>query len=266
MILNPKKRYLQIALNSNLKEASQVIRELPVSDRIIIEAGTPLIKEYGYSAISNLRSYWYLKTKPEKEKTQQVVNEKGRLDLFALIQLGAKAYKNRNKKEKVKDKEGVEPYIIADLKCMDRGDREVEIAARHGASAATVLGAAPPETINSFIEECNKRGIDSMVDMMNIEFPFQVLQNLKEKPNVIILHRGVDEERFNPEKRIPLEHIRKIKGTYNNILISVAGGDTIREVQRAVFNDADIVVVWKEFYEKSEKTSKLARNFLKKIK
>ena len=35
--------------------------------------------------------------------------------------------------------------------------------------------------------------------------------------------------------------INKIKGAFNT-MISVAGGDTIREVQSAVFNGADIVV------------------------
>jgi 3-keto-L-gulonate-6-phosphate decarboxylase len=49
-------------------------------------------------------------------------------------------------------------------------------------------------------------------------------------------------------------------------MISVAGGDTIREVQRAIFNDADIVVVWKEFYRSTENTANLAREFLKEIK
>ena len=45
--LNPKKKYLQVALNSTLGEARKIINSLPVSDRIIIEAGTPLIKRYG---------------------------------------------------------------------------------------------------------------------------------------------------------------------------------------------------------------------------
>ena len=49
-------------------------------------------------------------------------------------------------------------------------------------------------------------------------------------------------------------------------MISVAGGDTIREVQRAIFNDADIVVVWKEFYSPASNTSQLAEEFLREIK
>ena len=58
MILNRKKKYLQIALNSNLGDAYSIIRSLPKSDRIIIEAGTPLIKEYGTYVIRQLVNYW----------------------------------------------------------------------------------------------------------------------------------------------------------------------------------------------------------------
>ena len=45
--LSSKKRYLQIALNSTIEEAYKIIPQLPVSDRILIEAGTPFIKRYG---------------------------------------------------------------------------------------------------------------------------------------------------------------------------------------------------------------------------
>lgn len=49
-------------------------------------------------------------------------------------------------------------------------------------------------------------------------------------------------------------------------MISIAGGDTIREVQRAVFNGANIVVVWKEFFHSTAKTGRLAEEFLKEVK
>jgi bifunctional enzyme Fae/Hps len=48
--------YLQIALdNPSLEQALRVIKELPRSDRLIFEAGTPLIKRYGVSVVSRLR-------------------------------------------------------------------------------------------------------------------------------------------------------------------------------------------------------------------
>ena len=65
--LNPKKRYLQIALNSTLEEAHKIISHLPISDRIIIEAGTPLIKQYGENGIRQIRE-WY-----EQRLTEQIL-------------------------------------------------------------------------------------------------------------------------------------------------------------------------------------------------
>jgi 3-keto-L-gulonate-6-phosphate decarboxylase len=79
-----------------------------------------------------------------------------------------------------------------------------------------------------------------------------------------MLHRGVDESQFSKEKQIPYYQIKKIKGNYN-LLVAVAGGDTLKEVQRAIFNDADIVVVWKEFYQLSSATAQLASSFLQEI-
>ena len=164
-----------------------------------------------------------------------------------------------------KEQKQFSPYIVADLKCMDRGAREVIIARKGGASAATVLGTAPVETIDAFIEECEKHQIDSMIDMMNVEFPLSVLRRLKKLPKVVVLHRGVDEEDFNPEKELPFYEIQRIKSNYD-IMISVAGGDKFREVEEAIFNDADIVVVWRSFYKSTTQTADLARKFLKEIR
>ena len=104
-----------------------------------------------------------------------------------------------------------------------------------------------------------------MIDMMNVEYPLSVLRALKKVPPVVIIHRGVDEEKFNQEKQIPLHEIRRIKGNYN-IMISIAGGDTLREVQRSFFNDADIVVIWKSVFQKTDDTVALIEGFLKEIK
>ncbi len=222
-MLNRKSKYLQIAFNRSLDEVREMIAMLPASEKIIIEAGTPLVKKYGQSGIIALKNWW-------SEKIQ---------------------------------KPG---YIVADLKCMDRGSREVEAVAEAGASAATCLGLAPIETMNEFIKECEKAGIDSMVDMMNIKFPFEILQKLKKLPTIVVLHRGVDENEKNREKQIPHDQIHRIKGTYGNVLISVAGGETPRDVVRTFFNDSDIAVIWRSFYEAPKDTANLAREFLKLVK
>ena len=225
MILEKKKKYLQIALNSTLGEASEIISNLPVSDRIILEAGTPLIKRYGTQAIRSIYELW---------------------------------------KEQLSESKII-PYIVADLKTMDRAETEILISKDAGASGVICLGQAPLETINSFIDSCEKNGIDSMLDMMNIEYQVKILRLLRKQPDVVILHRGVDEEKFNKNKPIPYVQINKVLSSFD-VMLSIAGGDTIREVQRAIFNGADIVLVWKEFYHSSKQTYSLAKEFLAEIK
>ena len=104
-----------------------------------------------------------------------------------------------------------------------------------------------------------------MVDMIGVEQPIKILRKLKKMPTVVVLHRGVDEEVFDKNKPIPFVQINKVRSSFNT-LISIAGGDSIREVQRAIFNDADIVVVWKNFYSPDSNTGILAEEFLKEIK
>ncbi len=159
----------------------------------------------------------------------------------------------------------INPYIIADMKTIDRGASEVAMVAEAGASGIVAMGSAPIETLNVFIESCHSYGIDPMIDMMNVEFPLNILRSLKQQPRVTILHRGVDEERDNKQKMLPLYEIRRIKGAYD-MLIAVAGGDTVREVQSAVFNDADIVIVWKSVYNNTSTTKEIIDEFLKKVR
>ena len=88
---------------------------------------------------------------------------------------------------------------------------------------------------------------------------------IKKPPGIVVLHRGVDETEFSKEKQIPFYQINQIKDNFDTF-VSVAGGDTIEEVQRAIFNGADIVVVWKAFYQSTAETAKLAAEFLKEIR
>lgn len=259
--LDPRKSYLQIALNSSLSEARKIIQSLPISDRIIVEAGTPLIKQYGEYGIRQIHD-WYAQHLQGGMVVPASLNESMTMtELFSAVSTAFLTPKN----SPTRVESTIRPYIVADLKTMDRAETEVTMAVRGGASAVTALGIAPVETLNTFIETCERYGVDAMIDMMNVEYPLAVLQKLKKIPPVIIIHRGVDEERFNKEKQIPLHEIRRIKGMYN-VMISIAGGDTTREVQRAIFNDADIVVVWKSVYTSTDETVKLIENFLAEVK
>lgn len=263
--LNPKKRYLQVALNSTLREAESIVAQLPVSDRIILEAGTPFIKRYGVEGIRRIKQLYRLRIAGETlyQYSEPPAPSSFLTTLFQKLSESNRQYKHPTQKLQLKTP--FNPYVVADLKMMDRGAAEVKIARSGGADAAVALGHSPIESLDAFVQACDQMGLDSMIDMMNVDFPLSVLRKLRRQPNVVILHRGVDEEHYNKQKQLPLHEIRRIKGNYN-ILIAVAGGDTHREVQSAIFNDADIVVVWKSFFQSTQHTAKLAEEFLKEIK
>lgn len=260
MMLEKRKRYLQIALNGTIEDARLIAASLPRSNNILIEAGTPLIKEFGAQAISAIR---------ELAPNAYIVADIKCADL-ADREVGLVCDIQRVSvpilpSPKISFLELLKMTADQISTMQEASQANLSVPAVTGsANAATVLGVAPVETINLFIEECKKRRIDSMVDMMNVANPLAILKKLDCPPNAVILHRGVDETEFSREKQIPYYQIKQIKGNYD-ILVAVAGGDTIREIQRAFFNDADIVVVWKNFYQATEDTARLAQDFLKEI-
>lgn len=130
--------------------------------------------------------------------------------------------------------------VVADIKTVDGALQEVDEAYNAGASAATVIGGASKETINIFIQRCDELGMDSMVDLINVNQAMKVLWRLKKPPSVVIIHRGRDEE-SSFGSLIRYKEIVKVKSKYD-VLISVAGGVDLREAESAVFNGADIVV------------------------
>ncbi len=132
-------------------------------------------------------------------------------------------------------------HIVADLKTTDGAVGEVTMAQAAGATAATVMGSCPSETLSLFVQHCKLWGMDSMIDMLGVADPLRVVRHLKTPPGVVVLHRGRDEENTRG-KMIEYRHVKRVKSKYN-VLISAAGGVDLHEARSAIFNGASIVVV-----------------------
>jgi len=130
--------------------------------------------------------------------------------------------------------------IVADLKTVDGALDEVDMARSAGANAVTVLGNSPTESLNMFIERCQKLGMISMIDTLGVEEPLDVMRRLRRPPDVVVLHRGRDEEGTRG-KLIQYRHVTRIRSKFD-VLISAAGGVDIKEARSAIFNGANIVV------------------------
>ena len=205
--------YLQISLdNPDLEKAKKVIAQLPGSDRIIIEVGTPLIKRYGTRVINELR-------------------------------------------QTSKD-----AFIVADLKTLDVGKVEVDIAYEDTADAVVASGLAPPETLDAFVHEAKRLGIYGVVDMLNVEDPVAKLKSLKEFPDVVILHRGIDQE---TGRTSGLERIKIIRQSFSEkkFLIAVAGGIVPETAKEALEQGADIIIVGR-YVTQSKDIERAVRDFL----
>ena len=130
--------------------------------------------------------------------------------------------------------------VVADLKTVDGALGEVDMARSAGANAVTVLGNSPTESLNLFIERCQRLGMISMIDMLGVEEPLDVMRRLRQPPDVVVLHRGRDEEGTRG-KLIQYRHVTRIRSKFD-VLISAAGGVDIKEARSAIFNGANIVV------------------------
>lgn len=151
-----------------------------------LEAGTPLIKSEGVSAIRELKRLF-----PEKK-------------------------------------------IVADMKIMDAGALETELAADAGADVVTVMGASDLSTIQGAIAAGKKRGIKVMVDTMNIDAA-RVEKIEKLKPDYICPHVGLDQQ----EKGLKL--IDVVAETKIHVPLAVGGG--INSETAEVFAKAKVSVI-----------------------
>lgn len=130
--------------------------------------------------------------------------------------------------------------IIADMKVSDGAVNEVLMAKAAGANGITALGSAPTPTLRLFIEMCKQNNMLSMIDMLGIDDPLTVLRPLHQSPDVVVLHRGRDEESVQ-NTLIQYRHVNRIHSKFPS-LISIAGGVDIKEARSAIFNGANIVV------------------------
>jgi 3-keto-L-gulonate-6-phosphate decarboxylase len=131
-------------------------------------------------------------------------------------------------------------HVVADLKTVDGALGEVDMVRTAGATAATALGNSPTEALDLFIARCAELGMASMIDMLGVKDPLRVLMQLKSPPDVVVLHRGRDEEGTRG-KVIQYRHVNRLRSKFD-VLISAAGGVDLKEARSAIFNGANIVV------------------------
>ena len=130
--------------------------------------------------------------------------------------------------------------IVADLKVMDTGAFEVEIAAKAGADLVTVLGAADDDTIADAVRGGEKYGAEVMVDLLNVADPVARAKRSAELGAAAVCwHIGIDMQMAGKTPFAALEALAK----GSPIPVAVAGGLNSETVAQAARAGAQILIV-----------------------
>ncbi|MEE8354575.1 MAG: bifunctional 5,6,7,8-tetrahydromethanopterin hydro-lyase/3-hexulose-6-phosphate synthase [Candidatus Bathyarchaeia archaeon] len=152
-------------------------------------------------------------------------------------------------------------FIIADLKTMDVGKVEVDMAFEETADAVCCAGAASSATIDEFVYEARRLGIYSFLDLMQVEDPVKKLKGLQRLHHGVIFHRPIDSEQRGAEAR--WGYISKIREAFPDakLLIAVAGGIRPNTAKFALEAGADILIVGR-YITQSKDVERSVKEFL----
>jgi len=130
--------------------------------------------------------------------------------------------------------------IVADMKIMDAGRTEVEIASKSGANIVCVLGAASDATIKECVEAAHNYGAKIQADMIAIkDAKKRAIEVARLGVDYIGIHCSIDDQMA---ARNPFSELKDI-AKHLSIPIAVAGGINSETVSDAVKSGASIVIV-----------------------
>ena len=138
--------------------------------------------------------------------------------------------------------EGV--LILADLKTLDAGWLETEIAARNGADIVSISALAHNKTIIDSVMCARNLGVRIMADLMQVPDPVDRGLELSDLGiDYLCMHTGIDVQ--ESDKQSLERTLKLVKGVMKNCStpIAVAGGINNLNVREVIRAGAKIVIV-----------------------
>ena len=130
--------------------------------------------------------------------------------------------------------------IVADMKTMDAGRAEVEMAAKAGADVVGVLGAASDSTLRECVEAAANYGCKIMADMIRVSDPVKRAAEAAELgADYIGVHAAIDDQMRGAD---PFEALSQAASSVD-IPLAAAGGLHSENAALAVEAGASIVIV-----------------------
>ncbi|HEX08590.1 MAG TPA: bifunctional hexulose-6-phosphate synthase/ribonuclease regulator, partial [Thermoplasmatales archaeon] len=130
--------------------------------------------------------------------------------------------------------------IVADMKTMDTGALETEMASKAGADVICILGAADDATIKDAIKSARRYGSKIMVDLIGVKDKVSRAKEVEKLgADYICLHIGIDEQMVGKKATDFVSSIVKEV----NLPVAVAGGINSETAAEIVKAGASIVIV-----------------------
>ena len=131
--------------------------------------------------------------------------------------------------------------IVADMKIMDVGGAEVEMAAKSGANVVIILGLSDDSTISEAVAAGKKYGAQIMVDMINVENIIERAGQLEQLGvDIICIHVGIDQQMRGVK---PLEVTQQVAEIITTPRLAIAGGLNSETAPQAIEVGADIIII-----------------------
>ncbi|MBA1342073.1 MAG: Bifunctional enzyme Fae/Hps [ANME-2 cluster archaeon] len=132
--------------------------------------------------------------------------------------------------------------IVADMKTMDTGAIEVEMAAKSGADIVAILGGADDSTIEDAVRSARKYGVALMADLLSVDDPVNRAKKLEELGiECICVHAGIDQQMKGMDALAVLETVVGAVGA--EVTVAVAGGLDSGDAAKAASLGADVIIV-----------------------
>jgi 3-hexulose-6-phosphate synthase / 6-phospho-3-hexuloisomerase len=130
--------------------------------------------------------------------------------------------------------------ILADMKTVDTGAIEVEMAAKAGADVVIVLGSADDSTLLDALRSAHKYGVRLMADLISAPDPVKRVVELETLGvDYVNVHIGIDQQMMGKD---PISLLREISQKVN-VQLAVAGGLDANSAVQAVKAGARIIIV-----------------------
>jgi 3-hexulose-6-phosphate synthase/6-phospho-3-hexuloisomerase len=145
--------------------------------------------------------------------------------------------------------------IVADLKVLDTGSFEVEIAAKAGAEVITVMAVADDGTMKEAVKAARRYGAKIMADLMSVEdMPKRTRELQGMGVDYLCIHVSIDEQMT---AHTPMQKLREVC-QIAEVPVAVAGGLNSETVADALEAGASIIIVGGAIT-KAEKVADAAR-------